>query len=482
MSTRVRSSAAVLRVAHAVRNYLMVRGSASPEAPSLAALEDLIETAFLASLRTEESRPIVCTLAWAPRLPAAGDASEPQILGQSPRARIFPFREPLPLTVQHLCQLAPAANPATTAILVHAGEGSARRRGLVLWGLAAYGAPDESAPAESQGPACRPGLFQLDVAGVASLGVFDNRTQIVDLHHDAIASMFPDVLRTGEVHEALEGFADFGPVPADAGPALSGLMPLLRVEYAVAAVGRILARMQRFRHGGALLLARKSAGLHLKYTLACDSLGEAIDGRIEATDRYTDASYRIDRGSAQSGVVPLPLFTEQAAARARLDAFEGAVARTIGFIASLTRVDGLVLIGPGLSVRGFGVEITAAADPPPGAVVLADRARAAAALEAGACRRVDPSQFGTRHRSMMRHCYRDPDALGFVVSQDGEVRAMRRVGEHLVVWENLKLRPFEQVAPTPSALSTPIPAPVRGLEAVVRVRPRGARDASAPRR
>lgn len=41
---------------------------------------------------------------------------------------------------------------------------------------------------------------------------------------------------------------------------------------------------------------------------------------------------------------------------------------------------------------------------------------------------------------MMRYCSSHPGALGFVVSQDGFVRAITRVGSKVVMWENIRVR------------------------------------------
>lgn len=38
--------------------------------------------------------------------------------------------------------------------------------------------------------------------------------------------------------------------------------------------------------------------------------------------------------------------------------------------------------------------------------------------------RTDARRFGTRHQSMMRLCFARPGSVGFVVSQDGNVRAI----------------------------------------------------------
>ena len=111
----------------------------------------------------------------------------------------------------------------------------------------------------------------------------------------------------------------------------------------------------------------------------------------------------------------------------------------VNFIASLTRVDGCVLLSPGLTVRGFGVEITCRKDPP--MVLVAGDERASNRR----LRTLDFSHFGTRHRSMMRYCYANSGSVGFVVSQDGDVRAIMRLGKRLVLWENVRLQDVQVV-------------------------------------
>ena len=39
----------------------------------------------------------------------------------------------------------------------------------------------------------------------------------------------------------------------------------------------------------------------------------------------------------------------------------------------------------------------------------------------------------------MRYCFAHPGSLGFVISQDGEIRAMTRVGAQLIIWENIEV-------------------------------------------
>ena len=41
---------------------------------------------------------------------------------------------------------------------------------------------------------------------------------------------------------------------------------------------------------------------------------------------------------------------------------------------------------------------------------------------------------------MMRYCAKFPNSVGFVISQDGDVRAITKVGERLVLWDNVRLQ------------------------------------------
>jgi hypothetical protein len=41
---------------------------------------------------------------------------------------------------------------------------------------------------------------------------------------------------------------------------------------------------------------------------------------------------------------------------------------------------------------------------------------------------------------MMRYCFSQPSSLGFVVSQDGDIRALMRMRDEIVMWDNLKIQ------------------------------------------
>ncbi|HWB08172.1 MAG TPA: hypothetical protein VG826_02920 [Pirellulales bacterium] len=53
--------------------------------------------------------------------------------------------------------------------------------------------------------------------------------------------------------------------------------------------------------------------------------------------------------------------------------------------------------------------------------------------------KIDPAQFGTGHNSVLRYCRTDKNAIGIVVSQDGNVRIILSSGRSLIMWETVKL-------------------------------------------
>lgn len=89
-----------------------------------------------------------------------------------------------------------------------------------------------------------------------------------------------------------------------------------------------------------------------------------------------------------------------------------------------------------LDVRGFGVEIKSSSIPEKIFTCSTQIPKNYSFEE------VDYNHFGTRHRSMMRYCWNYPNAVGFVISQDGDVRAMTKYDDKLIIWDNIKLQAY----------------------------------------
>jgi hypothetical protein len=91
-------------------------------------------------------------------------------------------------------------------------------------------------------------------------------------------------------------------------------------------------------------------------------------------------------------------------------------------VARLTRVDGGLLMTDRFRLLGFGVEVVASA-------MDLKVIRTAEGTEES----ID--QYGTRHRSAMRFCYRYPKAVAFVCSQDGGIKCIRSLNGVVTLWK-----------------------------------------------
>jgi hypothetical protein len=131
------------------------------------------------------------------------------------------------------------------------------------------------------------------------------------------------------------------------------------------------------------------------------------------------------------GMVDAVLIRRERTYAARLVEAENEIDGVIWHIALLSRVDGLVLLTPDLTVRGFGVKIST--NTKLNEVWKAGNGRAST------MDLFDFARLGTRHQSMMKYCKSVEDSVGFVVSHDGDVRAITKMNDRIVVWDNVRL-------------------------------------------
>jgi hypothetical protein len=206
----------------------------------------------------------------------------------------------------------------------------------------------------------------------------------------------------------------------------------------VATLCRLLLRTRAYRHGGAFLITPDDtkAGLNVKYSLNYTRLQSALHRRGVLLTKRTYAEDQIDQDFLDSDLdcIPTELFLDKEVAANELDDTNHEIDGAVWFASLLSRVDGLVLMDPSLCIRGFGVEITNDR-----AVAAVYRASTPNALPSR-LRKLDYKDFGTRHRSMMRYVATVQPSVGFVVSQDGDVRAITKHANKVVIWEDIRLQ------------------------------------------
>jgi hypothetical protein len=190
-------------------------------------------------------------------------------------------------------------------------------------------------------------------------------------------------------------------------------------EY-TSVVGRILRNIAAHGHGGTLLIVpdeleaddtRLLDRMQLKYQCPYDKCWELLVRKVvklKACRTWRDCQrVELDQGTR------------------RLD-------ESIAFIARNSCVDGAVIITTHFRLLGFGAEIIAKSP-------ALKRIWVTRSEKGSNGRFVDIDTFGTRHRSAFRFCSEFEDGMAFVVSQDGGIKAVKRVGAKVVVWPDIRL-------------------------------------------
>lgn len=219
------------------------------------------------------------------------------------------------------------------------------------------------------------GAFQIAIEGTAHLSLSRGGQKLAEFHAGQVYATAADVLRRGPIAGKLGWSNSQATLFAD-----------------------LLSRVDRQGHGGAFVVVPNGT-MPSQVTLAYQSTPTAYGGLAAAIHRRSGSSAR-----------------EQA----------------LWVVASMSRVDGAVLVDRSLNVLGHGARLSATPAPD---VRLATRTDGKHAHLWKSL-----NQWGTRHGSMIAFCRATPDAVGFVISEDGGVRAVTLLPQSgVTMWERIRL-------------------------------------------
>src|SRR5579871_1755103 len=428
--------------------------------PDRAQMLALIHAAFQASLLSEEGRPVSFRIVLCHPEELQDDV---EVRG---RNRAIVFAEPRPLNVPEIVRLAPAADPVQTLIGVTGDDAGA----LVIWGLVDAGLSwwefvrGERGDRLSSSPP--PERFTVSSSRRGSVTISRGGRVVCDLQRGEItvpapgdAGSFVDFIglhpRALRGHLAINDIFTQGPF----GRFLQPITAAFRADvlsqlgstwydeqgpnddypqrFLLQFIERILIRVRDASHGGTILLlpedwdhddSRLLDRLWIKYPTddvdAWLTLRHAVSVHRQYYDHFFPAW---DRVAVEQGEFrKIHLLEDDMADAADL------VRDRANLISSLCSVDGAVVLGDRLRLLGFGAEIVAHSTLRE--VVIAEDPTAQTS------HRRPIEDFGTRHRSAFRFCATHEAVAALVVSQDGDVRAMCRVGADVVMWPSVATR------------------------------------------
>ncbi len=375
-----------------------VQGYQPTPRPPLPVLTELMNRCFFASLRRDEERITHFDLA----LCSPSDLPE-AAFGFSKFTKAFNlirFDEPRKLTVNELVRLAPACNPEKTIILAGYHELTGE---LFLWGLVDVGWRPSvivTRLVELRIRAFGPGELKITLHGRVQCSYKDGRLSFPErglIHSGCIYDFFKEtsLLLCREV-KAATGRQQEDTITLERDFRSTGYLFALQ---------EIIERMQQLQHGGCILIVPEAASYQsgpqttVKYRCQDDTVWNYLCGRSILHDQF-------QKEDVESGL------------RDALDA-----------LVRLTAVDGAVLMTRKFELLGFGTVVQL----PPAVGYKVFRCHDRHAAQAT---EIPVESFGTRHRSAFEFCYRSAPSVAIVASQDGDIKVVTRVGDHVFFWEN----------------------------------------------
>lgn len=404
-------------------------------------LHQLFKILFYTSLKTEEGQYIKVTVTLI-------DPNDPDPLPpRSPlpdRWQFVKFKKRIPLDVKNLTKLSKAADIWSSSVAVYFDANG----NLFIWGMLDQALHYQSfLNYEIDSKPEQPGLIQVTIKDVGSLFVLMGYELIAHLRQEVVTTKYIDVFNYGEIRKILEsnnsdiesiieGYLQKKYEPLDY---YNEWKEYVRNEINQS-ITRLLLRIQNYQHGGAILITDDfETNLEIKYFVDYQRLSSSIIKVIKAKIDHYNAEEEIfvdylDQTPQRD--IPPSLHMEETENKSQLQHAKNELKGAIRFVGSLSCVDGLVLMDQSLNVKGFGVIIKMKRLPVKvyisrNATINDDRL-----IEA------EPNSFGTRHQSMFYYCWRKPGSIGFVISQDGDIRAISKIDDKIIMWENIKIQQF----------------------------------------
>ena len=382
------------------------------ELPEDRTLQKLLETCYHASFRTSEQRVVQCVVAYA----SIADIPEGALR----------LSRPVVLTDSELVRLSPVTQHRQTVIGCEQMDGWLR-----IWGFFDYGhawvqhSAGDPPAVPIQLADFPPDCLTITIEGPGALTISQGRTGLVRLRDGRVIFPQEDLFQSlqnplGRFFRQLIGDLLKSTQRRDLAASAQqrvGQRSLLKIY--TTSILAILERIRLTQHGGSVVISRTPFNEQLAHVTYTVSEHAGLAGEIIAYKTLDDSLREPDSDCEAAAEL------ERCRARLELHRTSRQLIRGISRISLLAAVDGAVLLDDHLRIQGFGVRFPVLL--PPGTTVL-DALTGSEYL----C-----DQWGLRHQSVFSICQKCEQAIGLIVSQDDDVKAVKSDGGRLMFWDGI---------------------------------------------
>ncbi len=392
-------------------------------APSSLEIQHLCDRLYAASLLKEEGRVVRARVVIAP--PEAFAATE----GPPQGIHAIRFSVPLALTPSEIKRLSPAASFYHSVIAVWPDKD----RGFSIWGILNSGPRWMNQIAGGRKPARSKLPFpMIHVRDPGWLLFYQDYTMLAEWRGrefhcprmDVFSSQIMSDRFAGLRKRLVQNAAQHSLPPTLSGDTYEELIHRVAMQF----LRRVVNLVRTSGHGGCLVLvpppengARSTdRWIDCKYAATADAAGLRIRHIIEAM------LCRLGELCAHGTELEDAWQCFLTSSDAEMDELEESLFELARLYSDMMQVDGALVLEHGLAVVGFGGEIRVDLN-----VLHVEQAHD---IDRTTASRWNVFNDGTRHRSLYRLCAVDPGVVGYVISQDGQVRMIASVDDTVTFW------------------------------------------------
>lgn len=405
--------------------------------PTKELLHKLFSILYYVSMKTEEGRYINITITL---LNPNDIDSKSKENGRVDRWSVINFAKHFEFDVKRLVKLSKAADPWSSSIAIYYDENYE----LYIWGMIDQTLHNQSfLNHEISEKPDQPGILQCSITGIGCLAVMRGYTLLADLKQNILISNYLNVFKEGHIHDFInttdaideKDISNFINKNALSVSAINWQRGIKNVRFNI--LCRLLIRIQNYKHGGAILITDNiKRGLDIKYKINYNRLHQSSIRQIKQNLKYLHYSDKISKSLDEEKSILGPIYLGENHSMFEIDEIFSEIRGAIRYVSSLSCVDGLIVLNKQFEVKGFGAVIRF--KPIPEKVYVSKTIN----VSDSKLIPMSPDHYGTRHRSMFSYCWNNENCVGFVVSQDGDIRAIKKVKNKIIIWENIKVLRF----------------------------------------